>query len=70
MAGPFDSAWLKWGWAVIEAKALEADIDAFSKVEGKDFGFPRCEYQPKHSWFAVSLESTKGELQESGPLIR
>jgi hypothetical protein len=29
MADPFDSAWLKWGWAGIQTRALEADIDAF-----------------------------------------
>jgi hypothetical protein len=26
VAGPFDSAWLKWGWAVVHAQALEKDI--------------------------------------------
>jgi hypothetical protein len=58
MADPFDSAWLKWAWAVIEAKALEADIDAFTKhFRAEGLGRTRCDYQPKYHRFAVVLDS-------------
>jgi hypothetical protein len=40
----FDSTWLKWGWAVIEAKALEADIDAFTEhLRANGLGITRCD---------------------------
>jgi hypothetical protein len=33
MAGLFDSAWLKWGWAVREAELLERDLADFINHE-------------------------------------
>ena len=32
MPGLFDSAWLKWGWAVLHADGLQAEIGAFGIV--------------------------------------
>ena len=58
MADPFDSAWLKWGWGVIEAEALKTDIDAFTEhIRADGLGTTRCEYQPKYHRFAVILDS-------------
>jgi hypothetical protein len=63
MADPFDSAWLKWAWAVAEAKALHDDIDAFSEqIEADGFGTTRCDYQPQHHRFAVVIDSVMTEL--------
>jgi len=59
MADPFESAWLKWAWAVVESNALQADIDAFGlDFKGKEFGRVRADYQPNHHRFAISLVST------------
>lgn len=30
MGGSFDSAWLKWAWAVVDAQALQEDVHAFA----------------------------------------
>lgn len=54
----FDSAWLKWGQAVVHSQALEADIDAFD--DGADPSRKlevRAEYQPKRRGFAIYLAS-------------
>jgi hypothetical protein len=57
MAGPFDSAWLKWGWAVIEAEALKDDIDVFTEhLRGQGLGRTRCDYQSTYHRFAVVLD--------------
>ena len=53
-AGPFDSAWLKWGRAVIHAHALEADIEAAAAdigAHGLLLGVRK--YDPKRHGFSV-----------------
>lgn len=48
VAGPFDSAWFKWGWAVVHAQALDADVAAYS--QDADIHLPyttRTEYDAK-----------------------
>src|SRR5215475_6304785 len=63
MADPFEDAWLKWGWAIIEAEALEVDIDAFSKeFRSEGLGTVRCDYQPKHHRFAAILDAIHVDL--------
>jgi hypothetical protein len=53
----FDSAWLKWGWAVVEARALEKDIADFTQNLGPEgIGATRCDYQPKSHRFAVTID--------------
>lgn len=63
MVDPFDSAWLKWAWAVREARALEEDIRVFPDQLGPDgIGTTRCDYQPKHHRFAVVMDSLYVDL--------
>jgi len=58
MADAFDSAWLKWGWAVREAEALKIDIDSFAvHIRPDGLGTTRCEYQAHYHRFAVILET-------------
>lgn len=63
MADPFDSAWLKWAWAIVEARALEEDIGAFTERLGPEgLGNTRCHYQPKRHRFAVTIDSVLEEF--------
>lgn len=53
----FDSAWLKWGWAVREAELLEHDLAQF--VNHKDFQrlhAVRCDYDAKRHGFILTLD--------------
>lgn len=46
--GSFDSAWLKWGWAVVHAQALQAEITTFfANVDRESLYATRTEYDPK-----------------------
>jgi hypothetical protein len=48
MDAPFDSAWLKWGWAVVHAQALHAEISSFfANVDPESLYATRTEYDPK-----------------------
>jgi hypothetical protein len=54
----FESAWLKWGQAVLHSQTLEADIDAFGKQADAVGRFTvRTEYHPKRHGFAIYLAS-------------
>jgi hypothetical protein len=56
-SGLFDSAWLKWGWAVHEAILLERDLAQF--IQHTDFQglhAVRCEYDPKRHGFILTLD--------------
>lgn len=60
MAGPFDSAWLKWGWAVRHAQALEADLNAYAdNPEPKDLYTSRTEYDAKRHCVILRLDTVK-----------
>ena len=46
MAGEFDSAWLKWGWAQREATMLQQDfLDWTAHPEYERMNTVRCDYQ-------------------------
>jgi hypothetical protein len=63
MTDPFESPWLKWGWAVVESNRLQLDIDGFTNdLKGKEFGRVRADYQPKHHRFAIVLDEIYAEL--------
>jgi hypothetical protein len=50
----FESAWLKWGRAVVHAQTLKADLDAIGSDGGSQPTFTvEAEYQPKRHGFAV-----------------
>lgn len=50
----FESAWLKWGRAVVHAQTLKTDLDAVTSDVGRQPTFTvRAEYQPKRHGFAV-----------------
>jgi len=60
VASPFDSAWLKWGWAVVHAQALDAELRAYA--EDPDSGQPyeaRTEYDPKRHCVILRLVSVE-----------
>jgi hypothetical protein len=52
----FDSAWLKWAWAVTHADALEADIASFDPNQ-PPFVTARAEYQAHRHGFSVIIET-------------
>jgi hypothetical protein len=53
----FDSAWLKWGRAVVHTHALNADIETFGPDGGREPTFSvRAEYQPKRHGFAIIID--------------
>jgi hypothetical protein len=50
----FDSAWLKWGRAVMHAQALEDDLEAFSEHGNRDpLQSVRAQYYPERHGFGV-----------------
>jgi hypothetical protein len=52
----FDSAWLKWGWAVKHGKALDADIKAWTtETEGQRLFTAATEYDPKRHCFVLRV---------------
>jgi hypothetical protein len=51
----FDSAWLKWGQAVMHSQKLEADIDSFGA--GANHFTVQTEYQSRRHGFAVYLDT-------------
>lgn len=54
--GLFDSAWLKWGRAVVHSQALQTDIERFALDPGnKPFGSITAKYHPKRHGFAVAV---------------
>lgn len=54
----FDSAWLKWGQAVVHSQTLDADIEALGNgPDGVGIFTVRAEYQPKRHGFAIYLDS-------------
>ena len=56
MAGLFDSAWMKWGWAMREATSLSADLEAFIQdVDNERLIATRCDYHPNRHGFALKL---------------
>jgi hypothetical protein len=55
-ASLFDSAWLKWGWAVREAKALYDEVYAFAADEdAQGLNTTACQYEPKRHGFSLSV---------------
>jgi len=48
MPGLFDSAWMKWGWAVVHAQTLDAELGIYGR-EGDEQRIytSRTEYDPK-----------------------
>jgi hypothetical protein len=58
MADPFDSAWLKWGWAVAHAQALERDISAYTLDTKVDLPYTtRTEYDAKRHAVLLRVET-------------
>ena len=56
----FESAWLKWGQASIHAKALQAEIAAWTKDGTANPIFAsRAQYEPKRHGFAVIAEDIR-----------
>jgi hypothetical protein len=50
----FESAWLKWGRAVVHAQTLKADLDAVTSNVGRQPTFTvEAKYQPKRHGFSV-----------------
>ena len=59
MAGnPFDSAWLKWGWAVRHAELLQAGIasDRAARPDGRIYT-TRSEYDPRKHCVTLRVDS-------------
>jgi hypothetical protein len=57
VAGLFDSAWVKWGWAVRETELLERELGAFiNDDEFQRLSAVRCEYNPKRHGFILTLD--------------
>ncbi len=52
----FDSAWLKWGRAVVHMQTLHADLDTFGPDGGREPTLAvRTEYHPKRHGFGVYI---------------
>jgi hypothetical protein len=55
--GPFDSAWLKWGWAVVHAQALEGDITVSVRdFQARNPFVARTKYEPKRHCVSLYIE--------------
>jgi hypothetical protein len=54
----FDSAWLKWGWAVRESKTLEEDLMAFVMDEkAQRLNTVACNYEPQRHGFILKVDT-------------
>ncbi|MEX2538218.1 MAG: hypothetical protein WD646_06165 [Actinomycetota bacterium] len=54
----FDSAWLKWAWAVVAGQALAADVKLFASDSERDRRFKvRNDYHPRRHCIAVTVEA-------------
>lgn len=51
----FDSAWLKWAWAIFHAQTLEHDIAAWSEQNPNPVRAVRADYYPKRHGFALII---------------
>jgi hypothetical protein len=51
----FDSAWLKWAWAILHAQTLERDIAAWSEQNPNPVRAVRADYYPKRHGFALII---------------
>jgi hypothetical protein len=57
VAGPFDSAWLKWGWAVVHAQALQVDISTYmADVDPESLITTRTEYDAKRHCIILRVD--------------
>jgi hypothetical protein len=53
----FESAWLKWGQAIVHSQTLKRDIETRADDGNADpVGAFRTEYQPKRHGFAIIIE--------------
>src|SRR5205809_331201 len=60
MVEPFDSAWLKWGRAVVHSRALEKEIAGFVSGLDQDYlKFGIAPYDPKRHGFAIGITEIK-----------
>ena len=60
MADPFDSAWLKWGWAVVRAQALEKDIGiSVRHFQARKPFVAKTKYEPQRHCISLYLESVE-----------
>jgi hypothetical protein len=60
MASPFDSAWLKWGWAVVHAQALDQEIAAnVSDFQARKPFVARTKYDPQRHCVSLYVESVE-----------
>ena len=57
----FDDPWLKWAWAVRNAKALHAEVTRFLKDEVQPPWTTRQEYNSKLHGFSVFIDSVATE---------
>src|SRR5438876_2034831 len=60
MGGLCDSAWLKWGWAVMHAQRLEDDINAFAAESAeRQLYTVRTEYDAKCHCVRLSVTTVE-----------
>jgi hypothetical protein len=56
----FTSAWLKWGWAVVEAEALKADLKAFAlNTEREGLVTASHQYDAQHHCFRIRVATIR-----------
>jgi hypothetical protein len=56
MDDPFESAWLKWAWAVVDANVLADNVNAFAQqADGKMPIVMSQDYDPKRHCIVLSL---------------
>jgi hypothetical protein len=56
----FDSAWLKWGWAVTHAQALQADIATYvGDIDPESLYTSRTEYDSKRHCVILRVDTRK-----------
>ncbi|MGH2934891.1 MAG: hypothetical protein ACRDL2_10330 [Gaiellaceae bacterium] len=54
----FDSAWMKWGWAIVETERLKADIHAWTEdADVQRLMTTRCEYRPNRHGCVLIVNS-------------
>jgi hypothetical protein len=69
MTGPFDSAWLKWGRAVVHQQTLEAEITRFvAESDGTELTFG-WHYDPKRHGFPVDIAAFDPWPAHWGPIL-
>jgi hypothetical protein len=70
VADPFDSAWLKWAWGVVNAQTLQDNIRTLALQPNRQVYIPRSQhYDPKRHCIVVVADDVRDPFPEHWGLL-